>query len=77
MEEKSNIILYPCRNWSNENNCCKGFYDSIINQKFEFVKVSIEDLDKNCKGKSNCSLCVWFLYDRYTMVIDTRKRRYD
>lgn len=62
MEEMNN--LFPCLNWSVENKCCKGFYDCVINQKFEHVKINPLDIDKNCQGKSNLSLCVWFLYDR-------------
>jgi len=58
------LVLYPCRNYSIENKCCKAFYDEIINCKFEHVKINTEDIDKNCKGMSNIALCVWFLYDR-------------
>jgi hypothetical protein len=65
LPEKNNLpLLHSCRNWSIENKCCKGFYDSIIDKRFEYVKVNIEDLHKDCKGKSNSQLCVWFLLDR-------------
>jgi hypothetical protein len=57
----SEIPLSSCSNWSDINNCCKSIYDSNITCKvFPNIKLNINDFDKNCNGKSNSSLCVWF-----------------
>lgn len=68
LQEKNNELLHPCKNWSIENKCCRGLYDIITNSKYEHMKPSLDDFDKNCKGKSNSLLCVWFLFDRYTIT---------
>ena len=71
--EENKPILYRCKNWSYENNCCKGYYDIITNAKYQQVKINPLDIPKDCKGYSNIALCCWFVYDQ-TTIVDMQRR---
>ena len=62
-KDEPDLNLFPCINYCKEHNCCRGYYDFIINKKYEFVVVNKKDLDSECikhEGKSNIFRCCYF-----------------
>jgi hypothetical protein len=53
-------VLFNCMNWSINNQCCIARYNNSISPLFDNFKSNENNFDKNCKGKSNYSLCVAF-----------------
>lgn len=63
-------ITHPCKNWSVLYGCCNRHINKLERLGFlTSIKLSEDDFDNICKGKSNINLCCWFVYT-YSTIID-------
>lgn len=66
--------LSPCAHWSIENACCRAYYSALTGKRFDNFSLNFNDFDKTCKGKSNISLCVWFVFNPTIVTYNDYKK---
>jgi len=67
-------IIHPCKNWNFLYSCCNRHINKLEQLGvLTSIKLSEIDFDSNCTGRSNITLCCWFVYSHSTIIDFERK----
>lgn len=67
-------ITHSCKNWSFLYGCCNRHINKLEQLGLlTSIKLSEDDFDYSCTGRSNINLCCWFVYSHST-IMDFKRR---